>query len=106
MAATRVCEEQLHQKLSEDVRKVEEKLHPDVVRIRFSLGEDWSDDPAIFFRIIVSDEASGHSDLAEFTGRIESEIFDELRIAELDYVPYFNFRTKSEQEKLQSPEWD
>ena len=43
-----------------NVRAVETELRPDVVRIRYDIGEDWSDQWAIFFRIVLSDEAAKH----------------------------------------------
>ena len=106
MPATRVHEEQLSQRLADGLRNLERDLYPDVIRIRFSLGGDWSGDPAIFFRIVLSDAVSRRDDLAEFTGVIGGKIFDDLRLAELDYVPYFDFRSESEQRRLKSPEWD
>ena len=33
------------------------ELAPDVVRIRMNVTRDWTDDPAIYFRVILSDEA-------------------------------------------------
>ena len=40
------------------------------------------------------------------TGDISGRIFDDLQLANLDYVPYFNFRNESEQKQLKDPEWD
>jgi hypothetical protein len=39
------------------VREVEDALKPDVRHIRYEIGEDWSGQWAIFFRIVMSDEA-------------------------------------------------
>jgi hypothetical protein len=36
------------------VRAAESALKPDVVRIRYDIGEDWSGQWAIFFRIVLS----------------------------------------------------
>jgi hypothetical protein len=81
------------------------KFPGDVVRIRYSIGEDWVGDPAIFFRVLLSDNASRREFLADVTGRVSDELFDSLHLRESDYTPYFNFRSKSEQDKLQDPEW-
>jgi hypothetical protein len=35
------------------VRSVEDALKPDVVRIRYNIGEDWSGQWTIFFRIVL-----------------------------------------------------
>lgn len=105
MPSPRVQEEQLSQRLASSLQSVERKLRPDVVRIRYSFGDDWSGDPAIFFRVVLSDTASGRADLASFTGEIGTRIYDELNLADLDYRPYFNFRGESEQSRLKDPEW-
>lgn len=39
---------------------VAELLKPDVQYIRFDIGRDWSGDWALFFRVVLSDEASTH----------------------------------------------
>lgn len=106
MSVSRVDDKQLNQRLAAGLLGVERQLRPEVVRIRYSFGDDWSGDPAIFFRVVLSDAASQRQDLAEFTGDIGSKIYESLRLAELDCIPYFNFRTESEQLRLNDPEWD
>jgi hypothetical protein len=106
MPVPHVQHEQVSHRIASSLPSVERGLSPDVVRIRYSLGEDWSGDPAIFFRVVLSEAASRRRDLAEFTGAIGAKIFDELRLAELDYLPYFNFRSEFEQRRLKDPEWD
>ena len=44
--------------IAEVAERVAEELRPDVLRIRCSVGEDWSGDPAVFLRIVLSDNAS------------------------------------------------
>ena len=34
-------------------------LAPDVVRIRLNISQDWSNDPAIYFRVILSMKRAG-----------------------------------------------
>ena len=106
MPVSRIHDEELGERLTNDLREMERKLHPDVIRIRSSFGEDWSSDPAIFFRIVLSDAASRMKNLGTLTGNIGGQIFDYLDLAKLDYVPYFNFRSESEQKRLKDPEWD
>jgi hypothetical protein len=106
MPLPRVQDEKLAEHLASGLRLVERSLHPDVVRIRWSFGDDWSGDPAIFFRVVLSDAASRRDNPARFTGDIGNRIFEDLHLAELDYVPYFNFRSESEQTRLKDPEWD
>jgi hypothetical protein len=87
------------------VAAVEKELAPDVVRIRHDIGPDWSDEWSIFFRIVLSDEASREARLAEVTRRAASRLLREIKPAELDLLPYFSFRSQSEQEMLQEEAW-
>jgi hypothetical protein len=81
-------------------------LAPDVVRIRLNITRDWSDDPAIYFRVLLSDEASRPDRLAEVTGKVEATLSDRLGLANLDHFSYFRFRSRSEQVELQEKAWD
>lgn len=90
----------------ERVDEVAHKLAPDVVRIRFTVAEDWSGHPAIYFRVILSDGSSHRDRLADVTGRVSGSLFDELGLAELEHIPYFRFRSQSEQAKLKDKGWD
>ena len=90
----------------EQVDQIARDLAPDVVRVRLNVAQDWSEDPAIYFRIILSDEASRRDRLADVTSRVRRKFGDELRLAELDHIPYFRFRSQSEQAKLQERAWD
>lgn len=90
----------------ERVDEIARRLAPDVIRIRFNIGRDWSDDPAIYFRVLLSDEASARDRLADVTGRASTAIFDELGLGELDRIPYFRFRNQSEQAALKDKEWE
>jgi hypothetical protein len=40
------------------IKEVERSLAADVVRIRYEIGEDWSGQWAIFFRIVLTDDAA------------------------------------------------
>jgi len=105
MIATTLNPERL-QKFEDDLRQIEAQLRPQVVRIRYSFGSDWSGDPAVFFRVVLSDDVSKSEDLAELTGQIGWKVFGDLKFAEMDVIPYFNFRSNSEQTKLKDPEWE
>lgn len=80
-------------------------LAPDVVRIRFRVAQDWSEQPAIYFRVVLADDASRGDRLAEVTGRVRARLFDELGLESLDHIPYFRFRSQSEQARLNDPAW-
>lgn len=84
---------------------VAKKLAPDVVRIRFSLGQDWSGAGAIFFRVVLSDAASTPRNLRELTQRVKAAIGDAVKPHELGIEAYFNFRSESEQAELREEAW-
>jgi hypothetical protein len=81
-------------------------LAPDVVRIRFNVAADWSEHPASYFRVLLADHASRSDRLADVTGRVSAVLFDQLGLASLDHIPYFRFRSQSEQAKLKDPAWE
>ena len=80
-------------------------LGSDVVLIRYDLGEDWSGDPAIFFRVLLSDEASKDHNLRTTVQRFTSTILAEIDPLDLGLQPYFNFRSESEQRELKEEAW-
>ena len=90
----------------EQVDRIARDLAPDVVHIRCNVAQDWSEHPAIYFRVILSDEASRRDRLADVTGVVRGKLIDELRLAELDHIPYFRFRSQSEQAKMRDTAWD
>jgi hypothetical protein len=90
----------------EQVDRIALDLAPDVVRIRLNIAQDWSGDPAIYFRVILSDEASQRDRLAGTTARVEEKLSADLRLDELDHLPYFKFRSLSEQANLREKAWD
>jgi len=92
--------------LADEITKAIRKLGREAVRINYSLGTDSTGEPAIFFRVVLTDAASRESRLAEVTGRIATILSDEIRPHEnWGLLPYFTFRSKSEQDKRNDPEW-
>jgi hypothetical protein len=82
-------------------------LGPEVVRVRYNIGEDWMGDPALYFRVVLSDSVA-HSPTAfhETARRIRRSIFDQLKSLEnWDLFPYVNFRSNAEQVQLNDPKW-
>ena len=68
------------QDVAEAVRRAEESLRPDVVLIRYSLGSDWTGDPSIFFRVLLSDEAAKPSHLQEVAQRVATNLAREVNV--------------------------
>lgn len=88
------------------VDRIARDLAPDVVRIRFSIGQDWIEHPAIYFRVILSDDASRLDRLADVTGLVRGRLFDELELSKSDHMPYVRFRSQGEQAKLREAAWE
>jgi hypothetical protein len=93
-----VHQAQLH-KAVDDLKPT---LGPDVVRLTYDLGQDWSGEPAIFFRIVLSNRASRRDQLRNATNQITNMIVQHLQpLEEWGVLPYFSFRSESEQAVLQ-----
>jgi len=89
----------------EALKRAEDALKPDVIRIRANLGSDWTDEPAIFFRVLLSDTASQPNNLQMVAQRAATRIIDEVKADDSGFHAYFNFRSESEQAKLNDPDW-
>lgn len=87
------------------VQRAQSELAPDVVRIRYTIGEDWTGEPSIFFRVLLSDAASRPGGLATIARRVSSLLRKEVRPDELGLHSYHNFRSESEQFELKDPAW-
>jgi len=95
-----------HAEIAGEVDRAIAKLGPEVVRVRYSVGEDNTGDPAIYFRIVLTDGASREETLGEVTEKIRRTLSDELRSFEnWGLFPYFRFRSQKEQALLQDPAW-
>ena len=88
-----------------EVERVVKGLAPDVVRIRFNFGRDWSDDAALYFRVVLSDAASQRDRLAEITAKVRERLINELGLPVSEPISYFRFRSESEQAQLKSELW-
>ena len=93
--------------LKQSVNAAFQSLNPqEVVRVAYSIGPDSTDDPAIFFRIVLTDAASHEDRLADVTRRVASTLLDSIRpIENWGLTPYFSFRSFSEQGMRNDPEW-
>ena len=87
------------------IQRASQTLAPDVVRIRYSLDDDWVGDPSVFFRIVISDEAVRARRLADTAEIIMDGIRREVRPDELGIHAYFNFASLSEVLKDPNPAW-
>lgn len=97
----------VHQgQLDAEIKSVVSKLGPETAHVSYSLGEDSTGEPSIYFRVVLTDAAAREENLAGVTGRIATLLFDELRpIENWGLHAYFNFRSQTEQQRRRDPEW-
>jgi hypothetical protein len=83
--------------LAAGVDAVKSSLGPDLVHLSYALGDDWSGDPSIFFKVVISDRASQESEMLAATRRIRDAVLDQIRpLEEWGVLPYFQYRSKAE----------
>jgi hypothetical protein len=92
------------QQVNAAVSEVVNLLAPDVVQIRYDIGRDWSGDWAIFFRVLLSDEAS-RMRLREVTTQVVRRLAERLDFPSMGLFAYHNFRSVSEQADLREAAW-
>ena len=92
------------QQINAAVAEVATLLAPDVVHIRYDIGQDWSGQWAIFFRVLLSDDASKKR-LREVATQVVWRLAGRLDFAALGLFPYHNFRSVSEQAVLREEAW-
>jgi hypothetical protein len=82
-------------------------LGPEVVRVRYNIGEDWTGDPALYFRVVLADwVVVDRQTFGDTTAQIKAACFDQLQSLEnWGLFPYFNFRSDAEQTALNDPKW-
>jgi hypothetical protein len=92
--------------LGDIIAHAAQHLGPEVVHVAYSLGPDSTGEPSLFFRILLSDAYVREDTIADLTGRIATALFDAIRpIENWGLRPYFNFRSKSEQDRRRDPDW-
>jgi hypothetical protein len=92
------------QEIDAAVSEVAGMLAPDVVHIRSEIGRDWSGDWAIFFRVVLSDDASKQR-LRQVATNVVWRLAERLDFPSMGVFPYHNFRSESEQATLQEEAW-
>jgi hypothetical protein len=91
--------------VQEAVREATKKMAPDVQWIRYAIALDSTGDRAIYFRVMLSDDASREARLAKVARRVESFLSEELKPAEWGLLLYYSYRNRSEQATLREPAW-
>jgi hypothetical protein len=86
------------------INEVVRTLTPEVVHIRYEIGEDWSGQWAIFFRVVLTDDTAKHR-LREIASKVVWGLARQLDFPAMGVFPYHNFRSVSEQAALNEPAW-
>ncbi len=94
------------EQLSAAITQIEEAHKPDIVRILHTIENDSSGDPAIFFRVLLSDAASSPNRLGDVATGIRTFILRQIDpFNSWGLVPYIHFRSESEQAVLRERAW-
>jgi len=101
--------------IAKGVKKVEKMFRPDVVRIGHTIGEGWMGDPAIFFRVLLSDAAAKklvdaviarRDDARDLPKKVEDAMDKQVDpLGKWGLFPHFNYRSVSEQAYLKDKDW-
>ncbi len=91
--------------LDRQVQEIAAEFPGEVVGIRYSLTNDWTGDPAVFFRILLTDEAARPEVLGDVATRVRRKLFDFVYVWDSNYFPYCFFRSNSEEVAMRDPEW-
>jgi hypothetical protein len=83
------------------------KLGPEVVRVRYNIGEDWTGDPALYFRVVLADSAAVDQKIFVDTAeRVRATVWEQLQSLEnWGLFPHFRFRSNAENSQLSDPNW-
>ncbi len=101
------------EQLDRAVRSVEQQFRDSVERIRYSVGEDWTYAPAIYYRVLLKDapyregvwrDQAGREGLGYFALTIQAALAHES--GSPDFFHYCRFRTVSEQDRIRESEWN
>jgi hypothetical protein len=82
-------------------------LGPEVVRVRWNIGDDWSGDPALYFRVVLADSvAVDRKTFIDAAERVRETFFEKLQPLEnWGLFPHVNFRSNAENAQLSDPKW-
>jgi hypothetical protein len=82
-------------------------LGPEVLHVAYMIGPDSTDEPSIFFRILLADAAIREDIIVDVTRRIADVLMDAVRpLEDWGLRPYFNYRSKSEQDRHRDPDFE
>ncbi|MGP0075234.1 MAG: hypothetical protein ACLPWF_25255 [Bryobacteraceae bacterium] len=89
------------------VKEARALLGPEVMHLTYRIGPDSTDVPSIFFRILLADTAVRENTIVGVTRRIAEVLLASVRpVEDWGLRPYFNYRSKSEQDRHKDPEFE
>ena len=92
--------------MQEQVDQVIREFAPDIVRIRFNNDNDWTGDPAIYFRAILSNEASSPERRKAVASKLRTKLRQIADALESGRIAYVHVRSESDQAKLREASWE
>lgn len=87
------------------MKRAVDALRPDVILIRYSLEPDWRGDPSIVFRVPLSGDAAKPEHLREVVQRVALNLAEEVKPENFGLHSYINYRSKSEQDRMEEAAW-
>jgi hypothetical protein len=89
------------------VKEASALLGPEVLHVTHRRGPDSTDEPSIFFRIILTDEAMREDTVMDVTRQVAEVLLKAVRpLEDWGLRPYFNYRSKSDQDRRRDPDWE
>ena len=90
------------------VEVVEFATSLDVAHIRWELAQDHDGKDALFFRVLVLDDAAETGDAMRRVSRMVEDLIRDLLSPQQRWglFPYFSYRTRREQDKIREARWD
>jgi hypothetical protein len=82
-------------------------LGPEVVRVRWNFGNDWSGDPALYFRVVLADSvAVDRQTFLDTAERVRASFFEQLQPLEnWGLFPHVRFRSNAENAQVSDQKW-
>jgi hypothetical protein len=92
--------------LGDIIAQAAKHLGPEVVHVAYGLGPDSTGEPSVFFRILLADPYIHADTIADLTAGIAAALLRTIQPLEnWGLRPYFNFRSKTEQDRRRDPDW-
>ncbi len=83
------------------VRDIVNGASTHVINISFEFGKDWTGDWAIFFHVVLRNQASKGAMLGRVTTEVRRRLAEKLRALDVRLVGYSDFRSESEVAEMQ-----